>query len=93
MKDRTNKEKPLLGQTIECIGMMHRALQSVYEREYPRDPLMFAIMAQGPIDQIRALLDDIEWLMEDMVPRELREQAAQLEESEEMETVPAKDAA
>ncbi|MGH9769087.1 MAG: hypothetical protein ACREAB_16790 [Blastocatellia bacterium] len=92
MKERTSKEKPLLGRTIECIGMMQSALQSLYEREYPRDPLMFAIMAQGPVDQIRDLLDDIEWLMEDMIPRELREQAAQLEESE-MDTVPAKDAA
>lgn len=79
MKDRTNKDKPHLGQTIECIGMMYRSLQSLYEREYPRSPLGFALMAQGPVDQIRDLLDDIEWLMEDMVPQHLREQSAQLE--------------
>lgn len=74
MKDRTNKEKPLLGQTIECIGMMSRSLQHLQEDEYQRNPMMFALMAGGPIAQIRDLLDDLEWLMEDMVPQHLREQ-------------------
>src|SRR5215210_2341871 len=83
MKDRTNKEKPLLGQTIECVGMMYHSLQSLCQNEYPRNPMMFAIMAQGPVSQIRDLLDDVEWLMEDMVPRQLREQADKLIEAEE----------
>ncbi len=93
MKDRTNKEKPQLGQTIECIGMMYRSLKELYENEYTKSPAWFAVMAQGDISQLRDLLDDLEWLMEDMIPQELREQAAQLEESEEMETISTRDAA
>ncbi len=79
MKDRTNKEKPHLGQTIKSIGLMYEALAGLHEHEYPRSPLGFAIMAQGPVDQIRDLLDDVEWLMEDMIPQHLREQTAQLD--------------
>jgi hypothetical protein len=93
MREGADKEKPLLGQTIECVGMMYRSLQSLYENEYPRDPQMFAIMAQGPVDQIRDLLDDIELLMKDMIPPELRRQAAQLEESDGTEAVGTRKAA
>lgn len=45
MRDRTNREKPHLGQTIKGIGMMYECLQSLMEEEYGRDKLMFAIMA------------------------------------------------
>lgn len=76
MKDRTNKEKPQLGRTLEGVALMQRWLQGLYEDEYPKNPLMFAIKAQGPLDQMRDLLDDIEWLMEDMIPPHLREQDA-----------------
>lgn len=86
MKDRTNREKPVLGPTIEGIGMMYRSLQALREEVYPQSPAWFATMAQGPVDQIRDLLDDIEWLMEDMIPQHLREQ-------EEPELVAAQDAA
>jgi hypothetical protein len=50
-------------------------------------------MAQGPVDQIRDLLDDIELLMNDMIPQELREQAARLEESGGTEAVMTREAA
>lgn len=93
MRDQTNREKPLLGQTIECIGLMHKSLQSLYEREFPVNPMMFAIMAEGPVDQIRDLLDDLDWIMEDMIPRELREQAAKLREAEEAEALVLEEAA
>ena len=86
MKNRTNRTKPALKPTMEGIGLMCRALQSLYEDEYPKSPLWFAIMAQGPIDQIRDLLDDIEWLMEDMIPQELHEEAAKLREAKEVES-------
>jgi hypothetical protein len=39
------------------------------------------------------LLDDIEWLMEDMIPQELRDQATQLEESDDAEAVGVQKAA
>ncbi len=93
MKDRTNKTKPALKPTIEGIGLMCRALQSLYEDTYPKSPLWFAIMAQGPVDQVRDLLDDLEWLMEDMIPRELREEAANLREAEEAEAPALEEAA
>ena len=79
MRDRTNREKPNLRKTIDGIGMMYEGLHSLLEEEYERDRLMFAIMAQGPIDQIRDLLEDVEWHLEDMIPARLREQAASLE--------------
>jgi hypothetical protein len=81
MKDGADNEKPDLKQTIECIGMMSQSLESLRERIYPQSPMWFAIMAQGPVDQIRDLLDDLEWLMKDMIPQELREQAAQLDQA------------
>ena len=79
MRDRTNRKKPDLRKTIEGIGMMYQGLQSLLEEEYSRGPLGFALMAQGPIDQIRDLLEDMEWHLEDMIPARLREQAASLE--------------
>jgi hypothetical protein len=93
MKDRTNEKKPDLKQTIEGIGMMYQSLESLRERVYPQSPLWFAIMAQGPVDQIRDLLDDVEGLMKDMIPQELREEAARLREAEEMEAVATQEAA
>jgi hypothetical protein len=76
MRDRTNRDKPDLRRTIEGIGMMYKGLHSLLDEEYDRDRLMFAIMAQGPIDQIRDLLDDVEWHLEDMIPQHLRQPAA-----------------
>lgn len=73
MTDRTNKEKPHLGQTIKAIGLIYESLVSLHERVYPESPLWFSIMAQGSVDQIRDLLDDVEWLMEDMIPKDLPE--------------------
>jgi hypothetical protein len=93
MKDRTNRERPAIRPTIEGIGMMYRSLQSLHERVYPQSPMWFAIMAQGPVDDLRDLLDDLEWLMEDMIPRELREEAAKLREAEEAEAFVLEEAA
>jgi hypothetical protein len=93
MKDRDESKKPDLGQTIEAIGLMYRSLASLRERVYPQSPMWFAIMAQGPIDDIRNLLDDVEGLMKDMIPQELREEAARLREAEEMEAVTTQEAA
>jgi hypothetical protein len=82
MKDRSTKEKPLLGQTIESIGLMYRSLQSLYRDEYPVNPMTFAILAEGEIDQIRDLLDDLDWIMEDLIPQQLRENVAEPREVE-----------
>lgn len=93
MKDRTNKTKPALEPTIRGLNLMFSSLQSLYEDEYPKSPMWFAIMAQGPIDQIRDLLDDVEWLMEEMIPQKLREQAARQSEPEAMEAAAIRKAA
>ena len=93
MRDRTNREKPSLGQTIECIGLMYESLQSLYEREFPANPMMFAIMAEGPVDQIRDSLDDLDWIMEDMIPQRLREEALKLREAEEADGMAIEEAA
>ncbi len=93
MRDRNNREKPDLRKTIEGIGMMYEGLQSLLDEEYPRGALGFAIMAQGPIDQIRDLLDDVEWHMEYMIPQHLREQAPQLEREDFSEQVALPEAA
>lgn len=79
MKDRANKTKPHLEQTIKSIGMMYESLASLHERVHPQSEQWFAIMAQGPVDDLRNLLDDMEWLMEDLIPAHLREQDAQPE--------------
>lgn len=83
MKTYNNEQKPDLKQTIDSIGMMYRSLHSIYEDQYHQSPFSFAAMAQGPIDEIRGLLDDVEGLMQSMIPSELREQARQLEEQQE----------
>jgi hypothetical protein len=93
MKDRTNREKPVLEPTIKWLQSMSESIASLHKEVYPESPLWFAIMAQGPVDQIRDLLDDIEWLMEDMIPQELRAQAAQLREFEETAAIATQEAA
>lgn len=85
MNNRANKTKPTIKPTIEGIGLMCHSMQSLFEDEYSRNPMMFAIMAQGPIAQIRDLLDDLEWLMEDMVPQHLREQDMPTENTQQSE--------
>lgn len=47
-------------QAIECIGMMYRSLVSLEKDILPTNPHLFAIMAEGPIDEIRHLLDQID---------------------------------
>ncbi|NOT59233.1 MAG: hypothetical protein HOP19_03300 [Acidobacteria bacterium] len=73
MKDRTNEEKPVLGSTVNGLGSMYRSLTALHEEVYPHNPAWFATMAQGYVKHMRDLLDDLEWLMEDMTPQPLRE--------------------
>ncbi|HEY3246272.1 MAG TPA: hypothetical protein VGM03_23255 [Phycisphaerae bacterium] len=48
-----------LKQTVECLGMMYSALAELYRRVYPVNPKNFALMAQGPVDDIRKLQREI----------------------------------
>ena len=65
-----NQPEVLIGQTVECIGMMYRSLDSLCARVLPVDPAMFAIMAQGPADDLRILLDDLQKLLAKRLPQE-----------------------
>jgi hypothetical protein len=70
-----NQNEVLIGQTIEAIGMMYRSLESLRERVLPVNPTMFAVMAQGPMDDLRVLLDELERLSAACIPASLGEQA------------------
>ncbi len=70
-----NQNEVLIGQTVEAIGMMYRSLESLRERVLPVNPTMFAVMAQGPIDDLRVLLDELEKLSAACVPASLSEQS------------------
>jgi hypothetical protein len=70
-----NQNEVLIGQTVEAIGMMYRSLESLRERVLPVNPTMFAVMAQGPTDDLRVLLDELEKLSAVCMPAHLVEQA------------------
>jgi hypothetical protein len=45
--------------TAQQLTLMARALEASCEQELPRSRQMFALMAEGPLDQIQRLLDEI----------------------------------
>jgi hypothetical protein len=45
--------------TAEQLAIMSRILESLCAEELPVNRHMFAIMAEGPLDQIQRLLDEI----------------------------------
>ena len=45
--------------TIEQLGRMARVVELTCKEELPRNRQMFALMAEGPLDQIQRLLDEI----------------------------------
>lgn len=47
-------------QVVDCIGMMYRSLDSLCKDVLPKSSQWFSLMAEGPIDQIRDLLNDLE---------------------------------
>ena len=49
-----------LQQTIEQIEGLCRALDSLRRDILPKNPRNFAIMAEGPVDEIRKLQSDID---------------------------------
>lgn len=69
MNDRTNRTKPALAPTLNGIELMSNSIQALYQDVHPKSPAWFAVMASGSVKQLRDLLDDLEWLMEDMCPQ------------------------
>jgi hypothetical protein len=49
-----------LQQAIEQIQRLYRALDSLRGDILPKNPKNFAIMAEGPVDEIRKLQADID---------------------------------
>jgi len=49
-----------LRRTVECLGLMYGSLAELYRRVYPANAKSFALMAQGPIDDIRRLQREID---------------------------------
>ncbi|HSU52834.1 MAG TPA: hypothetical protein VLT36_02100 [Candidatus Dormibacteraeota bacterium] len=49
-----------LQQALEQIENLCRAVQSLRMRVFPRNPRNFAILAEGPVDEIRKLQVDVD---------------------------------
>ena len=47
-------------QTVEQLQRMYRALADLRQQVMPKNPHMFAVMAEGPLDQIRQFQEEIE---------------------------------
>ena len=57
-----SKETERLAQTIEMLEFMNDALRHLRKEVLPKNPRMFALMAQGPLDEMRRLQVEIEQL-------------------------------
>lgn len=56
----TIKNEAQLQQAIEQIQVLCRAIESLRMDIFPKNPRNFAIMAEGPVDEIRKLQSDID---------------------------------
>jgi hypothetical protein len=56
----TIKNEAQLQQAIEQIQVLCRAIDSLLADIFPKNPRNFAIMAEGPVDEIRKLQADID---------------------------------
>ena len=56
-----NKEA-ILDQTVEQLGRMNEALAALRRECFPTQPRKFAILAEGPLEEIRRLQAEIEQL-------------------------------
>jgi hypothetical protein len=54
----TNDEQ--LGQALEVLGLMYRAMASLRKDLLPRNRKWFNLMAQGPVDEIRKIQAEID---------------------------------
>jgi len=62
-------------QTVEQIQRMSRALASLAEDSDKLHPSMFAVLAEGPIDQIVDLLKQLDEFVCDLTPYATERQA------------------
>jgi hypothetical protein len=47
-------------QTLDQLQRMYRALEQLREEVLPKNPRLFAVMAEGPLDHIRQFQEDLE---------------------------------
>ena len=62
-----SKEHAILSQTIEQLELMNRVLEHLRTEVLPRNAKMFALMAEGPLDEIQRLHDEIERRTSDLL--------------------------
>jgi hypothetical protein len=55
-----NKQSERLAQSIEMLELMNDALRHLRTEVLPKNPRMFALMAEGPLEEIRRLQIEIE---------------------------------
>jgi hypothetical protein len=60
----------ILAQTVEQLERMNGALGALRRECLPRQPRKFAILAQGPLEEIRRLTAEIEQLTATLAPAE-----------------------
>jgi hypothetical protein len=60
-----------LAQTVEQLEKMNEALGSLRRELLPSQPRKFAILAEGPLQEIRRLQQEIEQLMADVTAGEI----------------------
>ncbi|HEU0008614.1 MAG TPA: hypothetical protein VFT34_02245 [Verrucomicrobiae bacterium] len=60
-----NKEA-ILDQTVEQLGRINEALAALRSECLPGQPRKFAILAEGPLEEIRRLQAEIEQLTAEM---------------------------
>ncbi len=54
------KDLALLSQSVEQLELMNRVLEQLRTDVLPRNARMFAVMAEGPLEEIQRLHDDIQ---------------------------------
>lgn len=62
-----SKHAERLAQTIEMLELMNDALRYLRTEVLPKNPRMFALMAEGPLDEMRRLQTQIEQQTAEMV--------------------------
>ena len=60
------KKVAVLDQTVEQLGRMNEALAALRRECLPSQPKKFAILAEGPLEEIRRLQTEIEQLTTEM---------------------------
>ncbi len=57
-----NQTPSVLEQSVEQLERMNAALVALHRELLPREPRKFAILAEGPLEEIRRLRDEIDCL-------------------------------